>query len=614
MGCLLGYVLRIMQAGISCKWTNDSQRFLLEHLDTIHDSPSQIYHSALPFSPTSTWLQKCYCSELSQEIEVIAGLPDGWGVCSRTVFLGTQAFEVSCWNSTAAIGSVYSDIIILDAITGTQKASLSGHTDEVNSVIFSSDGRSLVSGSDDMTVKLWDMQTGGTIKTFFGHTKLVRSVSISADSAIIASGSFDMTILLWDTQTGECHCTIEQENQVYSVRFSPTNSQHLLSRSNYKIWQWDIYGHQTGPTFVGYRAIYSPDGTHLLSCHDGFVTIQNSSSGTIVARFPGVGNNLKHCCFSPDGRLIAVSAGSIIYVWNITGSMPHLIETFIGHTKDITSLTFSSSSSLVSTSQDQSVKFWQVGAQSATLDGAIPGPIPLVSSTIMSITLQTKDNIFITSDSDGVVRTCDIFTGLCKESFQTPAKGVNKRDIQLIDDRLILVWHTDQRIKIWDIKKKELLLTTNTPKGLEDIKISEDGSTVFSLGARVIQAQSMQTGEILGQAEIRYLQHNVGSLTINGTRVWVHYPAAESQVWDFGTLDSSPTQLPNMTLEVPHPAGVALWDTSLSCLKEGVTGKVVFWLSKRFGKPADVQWHGQYLVASFISGGVLVLDFSHVLP
>jgi WD40 repeat protein len=53
---------------------------------------------------------------------------------------------------------------------------------------FSSDGTSLVSGSDDCTVKLWDVQTGGTVKTFFGHTELVLSVSISADYTIIASG------------------------------------------------------------------------------------------------------------------------------------------------------------------------------------------------------------------------------------------------------------------------------------------------------------------------------------------------------------------------------------------------------------------------------------------
>ena len=63
-------------------------------------------------------------------------------------------------------------------------------------VVFSSDGTSLVSGSDDAIVKLWDIQTGGVVKTFFGHTQLVLSVSISADHTAIASGSYDQTIHL----------------------------------------------------------------------------------------------------------------------------------------------------------------------------------------------------------------------------------------------------------------------------------------------------------------------------------------------------------------------------------------------------------------------------------
>ena len=232
----------------------------------------------------------------------------------------------------------------------------------------------------------------------------------------------------------------------------------------------------------------------------------------------------------------------------------------------------------------------------------------------MSITLQAKDGIFITSDSDGVVRICDIFTGTCKASFQTSAKGADKRDIQLINGRLILVWCTNQKIEIWDVEKERLIHTVDGPGDLEDIKIAEDGSRVFSIGARVIQAQSIQTGKIVGKAGIKFLNFNLPSLTVHGSRVWVHYPAAETQVWDFGNQDSPPVQLPNMPLQIFHPAGTMLWDTDSSSLKEKATGKVVFWLSKRYGKPVNVQWNDQYLVTSFISGEVLVLDFSHVLP
>jgi WD40 repeat protein len=105
---------------------------------------------------------------------------------------------------------------------------------------------------------------------------------------------------------------------------------------------------------------------------------------------------------------------------------PTLLRPSLDILINIMSLAFSSPSSLISASSDQSVKFWKIGAKPTDLVGTDSKSISIASATIMSITLQVKDgNLFITSDSDGVVRTCDIFTGLCKASFQTPAKGAD---------------------------------------------------------------------------------------------------------------------------------------------------------------------------------------------
>ena len=610
---LIYHILINIQAGIVYKWTDDSQRFLLEHLDTINNSPSQIYHSALPFSPPSTFRQKYYHSEFSYEVKVVKGPSTRWSTCSHTASLGMRANYISYFNNTVAIGSGHRDIIILDVITGSQIAIFSGHTDEVPAIVFSSDGRSLVSGSVDMTVKLWDMQTGGAIKTFSGHTELVNTVSISVDCTTIASGSFDNTVRLWDTQTGVCNHTIKQLVPPRFMKFFPCVPQHFLFVSDHEIRQWNISGYQVEPTFVGTYVSFSSDGTQIVSRYRKVATVQNISSGAVITTFPVVPDLYNRCCFSPDGRHIAVSAWRTACVWDITGPEPHIIETFIGHTSDITSLEFSSSSSLISGSNDQSVKFWKIGAKSTDQVGTGSKSISIAQVTIMSVTLQAKDNIFITSDSDGVVRTCDIFTGLCKASFQTPAKGTDQRDTKLINGRLVLVWYTDNKIKIWDVEKKKLLHTVDGPSHLQDLKIAEDGSRVFSIGERAIQAQSIETGKIVGKAEINFQAYSLASLTVSGSRVWVHYTNTETQVWDFGTPDSPPVRLSNIPLHILYPTGIVLWDTGLSCIKETATGKVVFQLSKQYGKPMNVQWKDQYLVASFISGEVLVLDFSNML-
>jgi len=524
--------------------------------------------------------------------------------------VGGYVRELSYQNNTIAVG-LNRDITILNTTTGSETAILSGHAGPVNSVTYSPDGISLVSGGWDNTVKLWDVQTGGVVKTFYGHTGYVRAVSVSADCTRIASGSEDHTIRLWDIQIGECHCVINHEYRVEHVSFFPTDPQHLLSICNDEVRQWDIDGHQIGHAYDGSHVAFSSDGTQSVSCYMGSVKVQHSSSGVIVTEFQIDDNTSDCCCFSPDSRLIAVACNDTVYIWDITSSTPNLIETFTAHTPHISCLVFSSPSSLISASFYGSINFWQIGFSSKDLLEA-PKSTSSTSADISFITLQAKDGIIITSDSDGVVRTWDIFTGLCKASFQTPARDSDTRDARLINGKLILCWYTYGGIKIWDAEKGELLLTIDESDIFQVLKMSEDGSRVFCWTGGSINAWSIQTGEKVGMVEVGY--NNVyRSFTVDNSRVWVQSEGYGDKGWDFGTPGSSPVQLPRIPPYRLHPNGIMLWEIGRLRIKDTRTGKVVFQLPKRYGKPCDVQWNDQYLVACFSPTNVLILDFSHIL-
>src|SRR5205823_3383662 len=78
-----------------------------------------------------------------------------------------------------------------------------GHSDGVNAVAFSPDGRTLASGSDDKKIKLWDVATGIQLRSLEGHTSQVSAVTFSPDGKTLASGSADAQTKLWNLKSGQ---------------------------------------------------------------------------------------------------------------------------------------------------------------------------------------------------------------------------------------------------------------------------------------------------------------------------------------------------------------------------------------------------------------------------
>ena len=519
---------------------------------------------------------------------------------------------MSYWNNTVAVGLQSGDIAILNAITGSKTSVLSGHGDPVYSVTFSSNGVFLASGSFDKTVKLWDIQTGGIIKTFLGHEGHVNCVSISADSTMLASASGGHNIRLWDIQTGKCNCIIGQ-GYCDSVCFYPMDSQSLVVTASGVVWQWSISDHRIGPPYAGSHVAFSLDGTQFALCNGLVVTVQHTESRELIGKFH-TKSDISHCCFSPNGRLIAVATFTRICVWDITSSDTHPIEEFVGHSEHITSLTFSSPSTLISSSQDRLVKFWHI-------DPSLRDPVELdlqstahSSNMLMSVTLQAADGITITSDLDGDVRTWDIFTGHCKKSFQTPLKGNHTRDVRLIDGRLIIVWHEYGRnITMWDVEKQELLMEIAEPAPYaNDLKISRDGSKVFTLDLLTYSINAFSIYARNASSSVQTpVEYSRRDWAVEGSKVWVCNSKSEWMGWDFEIMDS-PIQLsgsPSMF----HSNGTILWDRALFGVQDVASGKIVFQLNPGLDKSADVQWKDQFLVVCFRSGEVWILDFSYIL-
>jgi len=272
----------------------------------------------------------------------------------------------------------------------------SGHSNMVHSIAFSSispnfsyqweSGKSakvadlnwgiLASGSWDNTIKLWDINTGKEIRTLIGHTNWVNCVAFSSDGKFLASGSADCTTKLWDVNTGkEIQTLIGHSDSVSSVAYSPrvpaTNSndrQLVASSSNdYTIKLWQVHTGRNICTFTGHSFFvnciaFSQDGEIIASgSGDNTIKLWDVNTGREIRTLVGHSDSVWSVAFSQNGQLLASGSwDNTIKLWHVHSGRE--ISTLTGHSNYVRCVAFSpDGQSLVSGGDDDTIKIWRRG-------------------------------------------------------------------------------------------------------------------------------------------------------------------------------------------------------------------------------------------------------------
>lgn len=144
---------------------------------------------------------------------------------------GTLIYEVCCSPDSTLVAACSGKAIeiwnLKDANPEMSGIALIGHTADVLSIDFSPDGKNIISGSEDTTIKIWDSITGECLHTLTGHTSYVSSVRYGKDGKFIVSGSRDTTIKLWNIENEPyLFKTIRVDAQVLQISL---NSDKILA-------------------------------------------------------------------------------------------------------------------------------------------------------------------------------------------------------------------------------------------------------------------------------------------------------------------------------------------------------------------------------------------------
>ncbi|KAF5308966.1 hypothetical protein D9758_018970 [Tetrapyrgos nigripes] len=383
-------------------------------------------------------------------------------------------------------------------------------TSIVFSVAYSPDGRYIVSGSDDNTVRIWDVQTGHQYgESFAGHTRWVRSVAFSPDGRHVVSGSDDHTIRIWDIQTGQqVGESLEgHRDLVNSVAFSP-DGKHVVSGSDDNTVRiWDVQtGQQFGEPLEGHTegvtsVAYSLDGRHVVSgSGDNTVRIWDLQTGhQFRGCFVGHTEAVWSVAFSPDGRhVVSGSSDKTVRIWDMQ-TCQQFGEPLKVHTEWVWSVAFSPDGRHVVSGFDKTIKIWDM--QTCQQVGE---PLEGHTHWVRSVAFSPDGRHVVSGSDDCTIIIWDIQTFQQCEEPQQLSNHTN--DINSVafspDGRHVVSGSDDCTIRIWDMQTCQQV--GKPLKGHTDwvgsVAFSPDGRHVVSgSGDRTIRIWDMQTCQQVGK-------------------------------------------------------------------------------------------------------------------
>ncbi|KIK64756.1 hypothetical protein GYMLUDRAFT_160558, partial [Collybiopsis luxurians FD-317 M1] len=485
------------------------------------ESTPHLYVSALPFLPAQSMLGKVTQKQFHNIARICKGHKKYWPSLQAILAghrKGITSVAFAFDGRRIVSGSMDYTVRIWDAETGNAIGMpLNGHTGEVLSVAFSPDGKKIVSGSSDCTVRIWDADTGNAIgKALNGHKHQVQSVAFSPDGRRIVSGSSDCTIQIWDAETGNVvgNPLNGHKGPILSVSLSLDGRRIVSGSSDRTARIWDAEtGNAIGKPLTGHKGqvhsvAFSPDGRKIASGSSYTVRIWDVETGDAIGKpLDGHKDWVQSVAFSPDGRrIVSGSSDCTVRIWSAESGSA-VGRPLYGHKYGVWSVDFSPNGRrIVSGSFDCTVRIWD-----ADTEDAIGKPLNGHKDQVWSVAFSPDGKRIVSGSSDCTVHIWDADTA---KVVGKPLIG-HKDQVWSVafspDGSRIVSGSKDCTVRIWDAESQD-----GTEKVLNghkhwvlSVAFSPDGRRIVSGSSDcTIRMWDVETGG------------NVGG-PLNGHKDWV---------------------------------------------------------------------------------------------
>lgn len=452
------------------------------------------------------------------------------------------------------VGSILGLIKIFDLNSGELLANISGHSvisdyeyahgNSILSLTVTPDGKQLITGSDDQTIKIWNFHTRRLLTTHKGHYGAVTSLAITPDGSRLISGSMDGTIKVWNLNYVEPRGPSQWHDcAVISVAINTENQEAVSVSKDGTVKVWNLHNgellathiHKQGETVMdlaitkdGKRILLAlSDGTlerwdadtrttvtvldrEQLAGRAGFIDLiyamavttdgQRAITYSIIPAIkmwdlktgallttledtnPGY-KGYKLLAITPNERTVIASSPLFIHVWDL-----HSGRLLATHTEFESSFAVTSDSErIVYSTTDGAIKVWHI--ESETPERTFPGG----NSRITSLSLTMDDKYVLSCYEDSTIKVWELTTGKRLTTFAGHSDIVTDL-LVMPDNRYVISASHDKTIKVWDIDNGK------------EIASYRGEQPFLSCAVTVTDKLTIVTGDKLGRVHILRLE------------------------------------------------------------------------------------------------------------
>jgi WD40 repeat protein len=400
---------------------------------------------------------------------------------------------------------------------------LEGHTNFVFAVALTADGKRAVSGSQDHTLRVWDLEGNQLPRVLEGHTERVGAVALTADGKRVVSGSIDHTLRVWDLEGNQPPRVLEGHTAgVLAVALTADGKRAISGSKDNTLRVWDLDGFEAPRVLEDHTdavmaVALTADGKRAVSgSADHTLRVWDLEGIEAPRVLNGHTATVRAVALSVDGkRAISGSVDKTLRVWDLEGNQPpRVLE---GHTHYVSAVALTADGKrAVSCSNDHTIRVWDLEGNEA------PRVIESHTSFVIAVALTSDGKRFVSGYHDQTLRVWDLECNQPPRVLEGHIGRVNAVALTA-DGKHAVSGSSDKTLRVWDLvgNQPPRVLRGHTAS-ITGLALAADGSRAVSGSndktLRVWDLEGNQSPRVLEVLEVDTLEITAVALTADGKR------------------------------------------------------------------------------------------------